>query len=35
MMISSDCDFNDFFAAVKGKHFQDIIYLADEEATEP
>lgn len=34
MMISSNCDFNDFFAAVKGKHYQDIIYLADQEATE-
>ena len=33
MMISSDCDFSDFFAAVKDKHYQDIIYLADQEAT--
>ena len=33
MMISSDCNFSDFFAAVKEKHYQDIIYLAVQEAT--
>ena len=32
-MISSDCDFSDFVAAIKDKPYQDIIYLADQEAT--
>jgi hypothetical protein len=33
-MISTNCDFSDFVAAIKDKPYQDIIYLADQEATE-
>lgn len=33
MMISSNCDFIDFVAAIKDKSYDDIIYLADQEAT--
>jgi predicted nucleic acid-binding protein len=32
-MISSNCDFSDFVAFTKDKSYQDIIYLADQEAT--
>jgi hypothetical protein len=32
-MISSNCDFSHFVAAVKDKSYDDIIYLADQEAT--
>jgi hypothetical protein len=32
-MISSNCDFSHFVAAVKDKSYHDIIYLADQEAT--
>jgi hypothetical protein len=32
-MISANCDFSDFVAAIKDKPFQEIIYLADQEAT--
>jgi hypothetical protein len=32
-MISSNCDFSYFVAAVKDKSYNDIIYLADQEAT--
>jgi hypothetical protein len=32
-MISSNCDFSHFVAAVKDKPYHDIIYLADQEAT--
>jgi len=32
-MISSNCDFSDFVAAIKDKPFDDMIYLADQEAT--
>jgi hypothetical protein len=32
-MISSDCDFSHFVATIKDKPFDDIIYLADQEAT--
>jgi hypothetical protein len=32
-MISSDCDFSDFVAAIKDKPIMDVIYLADQEAT--
>ena len=32
-MISSNCDFSNFVAAIKDKPYDDIIYLADQEAT--
>jgi hypothetical protein len=32
-MISTNCDFSHFVAAIKGKPYDDIIYLADQEAT--
>ena len=32
-MISSNCDFSHFVAAIKDKSYHDIIYLADQEAT--
>ncbi len=32
-MISTDCDFSHFVAAIKDKPYDDIIYLADQEAT--
>ena len=32
-MISTNCDFSSFVAAVKDKPYDDIIYLADQEAT--
>lgn len=32
-MISSNCDFSHFVAAIKDKTYDDIIYLADQEAT--
>ena len=32
-MISTNCDFSDFVAAIKDKPYHDIIYLADQEAT--
>ncbi|MGD8716746.1 MAG: hypothetical protein PVG70_19480 [Desulfobacterales bacterium] len=32
-MISSNCDFSDFVAAIKNKPYHDIIYSADQEAT--
>lgn len=32
-MISANCDFSDFVAAIKDKSYHDIIYLADQEAT--
>jgi hypothetical protein len=33
LMISSNCDFSDFVAAIKDKSYYDVIYLADQEAT--
>jgi hypothetical protein len=33
MMISTNCDFSHFVAAIKNKPYDDIIYLADQEAT--
>ncbi|MBW2481904.1 MAG: hypothetical protein JRF38_18090 [Deltaproteobacteria bacterium] len=33
MMISNNCDFSNFVAAIKDKPYDDIIYLADQEAT--
>jgi hypothetical protein len=33
-MISDNCDFNEFVRQAKGRDYQDIIYLADREATE-
>ncbi len=33
MMISTNCDFSHFVAAIKDKPYDDIIYLADQEAT--
>ena len=33
-MISNRCDFNEFVMEAKGKGYQEIIYLADREATE-
>ena len=33
-MISERCDFNEFALVAKGKGYQEIIYLADREATE-
>ena len=33
LMISSNCNFSDFVAAIKDKPYHDIIYLADQEAT--
>ncbi|MGD9313718.1 MAG: hypothetical protein PVI96_12425 [Desulfobacterales bacterium] len=32
-MISNNCDFTHFVAAIKDKSYHDIIYLADQEAT--
>lgn len=32
-MISVNCDFSHFVAAIKDKPYNDIIYLADQEAT--
>jgi hypothetical protein len=32
-MISTNCDFSYFVAAIKDKPYDDIIYLADQEAT--
>jgi len=32
-MISTNCDFSHFVAAIKDKPYDDIIYLADQEAT--
>jgi hypothetical protein len=32
-MISNNCDFTHFVAAIKDKPYHDIIYLADQEAT--
>jgi hypothetical protein len=32
-MISNNCDFSHFVAAIKDKPYDDIIYLADQEAT--
>ena len=32
-MISTNCDFSIFVAAIKDKPYDDIIYLADQEAT--
>ena len=32
-MISSDCDFEKFVRAIKGKNTYDVIYLAEKEAT--
>jgi hypothetical protein len=32
-MISANCDFSHFVAAIKDKPYDDIIYLADQEAT--
>ena len=32
-MISSNCNFSDFVAAIKNEAYHDIIYLADQEAT--
>ncbi|MGD8990250.1 MAG: hypothetical protein PVI00_02220 [Desulfobacterales bacterium] len=32
-MISNNCDFSHFVAAIKDKPYEDIIYLADQEAT--
>ncbi|MBW2486479.1 MAG: hypothetical protein JRE88_11315 [Deltaproteobacteria bacterium] len=32
-MISNNCDFSHFVAAIKDKTYDDIIYLADQEAT--
>ena len=32
-MISTNCDFSHFVAAIKDKTYEDIIYLADQEAT--
>jgi hypothetical protein len=32
-MISNNCDFSSFVAAIKDKPYDDIIYLADQEAT--
>jgi hypothetical protein len=33
-MISNNCDFSNFVAAIKDKPYHDIIYLADQEATD-
>jgi hypothetical protein len=33
LMISSNCNFSDFVAAIKNEDYHDIIYLADREAT--
>lgn len=33
-MISDRCDFNEFVRQAQGRHYEDIIYLADREATE-
>ena len=33
-MISDRCDFNEFILQVEGRDYQEIIYLADREATE-
>jgi hypothetical protein len=33
MMISNNCSFSDFVATIKDKSYDDIIYLADQEAT--
>jgi hypothetical protein len=33
-MISDQCDFNEFVMEAKGKGYQEIIFLADREATE-
>jgi len=33
-MISSDCDFEKFVRAIKGKNYYDVIYLAEKEATQ-
>lgn len=33
-MISDRCDFNDFVLETKGRNYQEIIYLAEQEATE-
>ncbi|MBL0713856.1 MAG: hypothetical protein JJV98_09150 [Desulfosarcina sp.] len=33
-MISDRCDFNEFVLEARGRDFQDIIYLAEREATE-
>ena len=33
-MISANCDFEKFLAEVKGKDYDDVIYMAEKEATE-
>ena len=33
-MISDRCDFNDFVLVAKGRDYQEIIYMAEREATE-
>ena len=33
-MISNRCDFNDFVLKTKGRDYEEIIFLADREATE-
>lgn len=33
-MISDRCDFNDFVLEAKGRDYQEIIYMAEREATE-
>ena len=33
-MISENCDFSDFVRAAQGKNYEEVIYLADREATD-
>lgn len=33
-MISDSCDFNEFVLETKGRNYEEMIYLADREATE-
>lgn len=33
-MISDRCDFNDFVRETKGRNYQEVIYMAEREATE-